>query len=91
MGLELTTDRYPPITSHTRYPLRHAARYVFGFKSWTFVYMFSVRPIILQSDFPLRDVMRSKEKVNQERKYEEVNNYMHYLTFSNMTNGLTSA
>ena len=25
MGLELTTDRYPPITSQTRYPLRHAA------------------------------------------------------------------
>ena len=24
MGLELTTDRYPPITSQTRYPLRHA-------------------------------------------------------------------
>ena len=25
MELELTTDRYPPITSQTRYPLRHAA------------------------------------------------------------------
>ena len=25
MGLELTTDRYPPITSQTRYPLPHAA------------------------------------------------------------------
>ena len=25
MGLELTTDRYPPITSQMRYPLRHAA------------------------------------------------------------------
>ena len=25
MGLELSTDRYPPITSQTRYPLRHAA------------------------------------------------------------------
>ena len=25
MRLELTTDRYPPITSQTRYPLRHAA------------------------------------------------------------------
>ena len=25
MGLELTTDRYPLITSQTRYPLRHAA------------------------------------------------------------------
>ena len=25
MGLELTTDRYPPITSQTRYPLCHAA------------------------------------------------------------------
>ena len=25
MGLELTTDRYPPITSQTRYPLRHPA------------------------------------------------------------------
>ena len=24
MGLELTTDKYPPITSQTRYPLRHA-------------------------------------------------------------------
>ena len=24
MGLELTTDRYPPIMSQTRYPLRHA-------------------------------------------------------------------
>ena len=24
MGLELTTDRYPSITSQTRYPLRHA-------------------------------------------------------------------
>ena len=23
MGLELTTDMYPPITSQTRYPLRH--------------------------------------------------------------------
>ena len=23
MGLELTTDRYPPITSQTRYPLHH--------------------------------------------------------------------
>ena len=23
MGLELTTDRYPSITSQTRYPLRH--------------------------------------------------------------------
>ena len=29
MGLELTTDRYPPITSQTRYPLRHAAAYTF--------------------------------------------------------------
>ena len=27
MGLELTTDRDPPITSQTRYPLRHAASY----------------------------------------------------------------
>ena len=27
MGLELTTDRYPPITGQTRYPLRHAASY----------------------------------------------------------------
>ena len=25
MGLELTTDKYPPIKSQTRYPLRHAA------------------------------------------------------------------
>ena len=25
MGLELTTDKYPPITSQTRYLLRHAA------------------------------------------------------------------
>ena len=25
MGLKLTTDRYPPITSQTRYPLRHSA------------------------------------------------------------------
>ena len=25
MGLELTTDKYPPITSQTHYPLRHAA------------------------------------------------------------------
>ena len=25
MGLELTTDKYSPITSQTRYPLRHAA------------------------------------------------------------------
>ena len=25
MGLELTIDRYPPITSQMRYPLRHAA------------------------------------------------------------------
>ena len=25
MGLDLTTDRYPPITNQTRYPLRHAA------------------------------------------------------------------
>ena len=24
MGLELTTDMYPPITSQKRYPLRHA-------------------------------------------------------------------
>ena len=24
MGLELTTDRHPPITSQTRYPLRQA-------------------------------------------------------------------
>ena len=31
MGLELTTDKYPPITSQTRYPLRHAA---FGGKDW---------------------------------------------------------
>jgi len=23
MGLELETDRYPPITSQTQYPLRH--------------------------------------------------------------------
>ena len=27
MGLELTADRYPPITSQTRYPLRHAKTY----------------------------------------------------------------
>jgi len=25
MGLKLTTDRYPPITSQTRYTLRHAS------------------------------------------------------------------
>ena len=25
MGLKLTTDRYPPITRQTCYPLRHAA------------------------------------------------------------------
>ena len=25
MGLEITTDRHPPITSQARYPLRHAA------------------------------------------------------------------
>ena len=25
MGLEIKTDRHPPITSQTRYPLRHAA------------------------------------------------------------------
>ena len=28
MGFELTTDRYPPITSQKRYPLRHAASYL---------------------------------------------------------------
>ena len=28
MGLELTTDRYPPITSQTRYPLRHAVSFM---------------------------------------------------------------
>ena len=28
MGLELTTDRHPPTTSQTRYPLCHAAPYV---------------------------------------------------------------
>ena len=27
MGLELTTDKYPPITSQMRYPLRHAASF----------------------------------------------------------------
>ena len=27
MGLELTTDRFPPIKSQTRYPLRHAASF----------------------------------------------------------------
>ena len=27
MGLELTTDMYPPITSQTGYPLRHAGGY----------------------------------------------------------------
>ena len=38
MGLELTTDKYPPITSQTRYPLRHAAsrvRLVFHLKMFT--------------------------------------------------------
>ena len=36
MGLELTTDKYPPITSQTRYPLRHAASKTVGsFKSQT--------------------------------------------------------
>jgi len=25
MELELTSDRYPPITNQTRYPLRHVA------------------------------------------------------------------
>ena len=34
MGLELTTDKYPPITSQTRYPLRHAA-------SWATLFKFS--------------------------------------------------
>ena len=29
MGLELKTDRHPPITSQTRYPLRHAASIFF--------------------------------------------------------------
>ena len=29
MGLDLTTDRYPPITSQTRYPLRHEASMLF--------------------------------------------------------------
>ena len=36
MGLELMTDKYPSITSQTRYPLRHAASmYVFNNGSHT--------------------------------------------------------
>ena len=56
-----------------------------------FALLLFVRPILLQSDLPLRDVMRYKEKVNQERKQEDVNKYMHYPTFSIGTSGLTSA
>ena len=29
MGLDLTTDRYPPIMSQTCYPLHHAASNIF--------------------------------------------------------------
>mgnify|MGYP000488247438 CR=1 FL=1 len=43
LGLELTTDRHPPTTSQTRYPLCHAAPYVLveaerGFEVYSFVY-----------------------------------------------------
>ena len=39
----------------------------------------------------LHDVMRSKSKVDQEKKHEEIIKYMHWLTFSNGTSGLISA
>ena len=37
MGLELTSDKYPPITSQTRYPLRHAASASIDIKVWHYV------------------------------------------------------
>ena len=51
----------------------------------------SVRSNLQHSDLPLPDVMRYKEKVNQERTYEEIIKYMHDTTFSNGTSDLTSA
>jgi len=53
--------------------------------------LLSVRSNLLRSDLPLRDVMQSKAEVNQERKHEEMISYMHWPTFSNGTNDLTSA
>ena len=43
--------------------------------------LLSVRSNLLHSDLPLRDVMRSKAKVNQEKKHENIFN-MQYPTFS---------
>jgi len=51
----------------------------------------SVRSNLQHSDLPLPDVMRYKEKVNQERTYEEIIKYMHDTKFSNGTSDLTSA
>mgnify|MGYP006890305337 FL=1 len=53
--------------------------------------LLSVRSNLLLSDFPLHDVMRSKSKVDQEKKHEEIIKYMHWLTFSNGTSGFISA
>ena len=47
--------------------------------------------ILLHSDLPLRDVLRFNAKVKQDRNHEEIIKYMHYSTFSNGTNDLTSA
>ena len=41
MGFELTTDKYPPITSQTRDPLRHAAINVNACTPDFYVNMFS--------------------------------------------------
>ena len=40
MGLKLTTDRYPPIMSQTRYPLRHvASRHYYWFICLPILYL----------------------------------------------------
>ena len=52
--------------------------------------LLSVSSNLLDSNLPLRDILWSKAKVNQERKHKEMIKSMHYLTFSNWTNDLKS-
>jgi len=50
-----------------------------------FRFFFSMRSNLLHSDLHLRDGMRSKAKVNPERKHEETIKYVHSISHSELS------
>ena len=81
MGLDLTTDKYPPITSQTRYPLRHAAiptaprrlLYVLTLV-WLITIKISMNTRVLNTAFLWGDVSKTGDKSSSHWRFFWVKN-----------------